>query len=398
MDFFRSIAGMAVVELTSADIPGFLAAANEKGIPLHKVDQKDHLTVEAVISRNHYGDIQTLARQKGSEVKLIEKQGIYWGMKSFLKRPLFLCGFLLLLFLICWIPTRVLFIEVEGNIRIPTKLIIEQADSCGISFGASRREVRSEKMKNSLLEAIPELQWAGVNTSGCTAIISVKERSDTSLETEKPGVSSIVAVRDGIVESCTVTKGSALCKAGQAVKAGQTLISGYTDCGISIKATRAEGEIMAQTVHEITVITPLNYIQKGESARTVKKYGLIIGKNRINFYKDSGISGTSCDKMYSEYYVTLPGGFQLPVALVVEQWTIYDNASVSVSADSAQSIAEDYAQAYLLGQMISGQILGSTASAEQADETLVLQGRYLCSEMIGRVQSEEITGSYGKNN
>lgn len=32
-------------------------------------------------------------------------------------------------------------------------------------------------MKNALLSAIPELQWAGVNTYGCRAVISVRERT-----------------------------------------------------------------------------------------------------------------------------------------------------------------------------------------------------------------------------
>ena len=68
------------------------------------------------------------------------------------------------------------------------------------------------------------------------------------------GVGSIVASRDGVITSITTTKGTPLCKAGQAVKAGQILISGYTDCGISIRADPAEGEVFAETYREMMTL------------------------------------------------------------------------------------------------------------------------------------------------
>ena len=37
--------------------------------------------------------------------------------------------------------------------------------------------IRSEKVKNSLLQRIPQLQWAGINTDGCVAVISVREKT-----------------------------------------------------------------------------------------------------------------------------------------------------------------------------------------------------------------------------
>jgi sporulation protein YqfD len=154
--------------------------------------------------------------------------------------------FLLTIFL----PTRVLFIHVEGNSTVEERRILEAAQECGIRFGASRRQVRSEKMKNRLLEKVPELKWAGVNTSGCTAVISVREQPVQEQRTGYTGISSIVAACDGRITSCTVTKGNGLCAPGQVVQKGQLLISGYLDCGICIRVTGAEGEIFAETRQE----------------------------------------------------------------------------------------------------------------------------------------------------
>jgi hypothetical protein len=245
-------------------------------------------------------------------------------------------------------------------------------------------------VKNALLEAMPQLQWAGVNTKGCVAVITVKERP-LAKESQIAGeVSSIVASRDGIIEECTVIRGSPACKPGQAVRAGETLISAYTDCGLTIRAGRAEGEVYAQTERSLEVISPSEYLFRREEGSVTKKYSLLIGKNRINFYKGSGISDTSCVKMYSAYYVTLPGGFVLPLAFVTESWT-----DCTLSAGSAdQPELAFFAQEYLTEQMNAGRILSGTESLTVSEGTFQLMGHYRCLEMIGIRKNEEIVKPY----
>ena len=392
------ISSAVTVQVTCADMAGFLGKLTGSGIAIHELKYLDLLTVTLVIDKKDLNLSQNIGCGCGAVIKVIHKWGLYWTMYTLLQRPVLVAGLCVLLLLSVWLPTKVLFVSVDGNETIPDRLIIEQANRCGIVFGASRREVRSEKMKNSLLSAIPDLQWAGINTSGCTAIISVKERSQMTQENAIGTVSSIVAVRDGVIESCTSLKGSMQCKIGQAVTKGQVLISGYTDFGLCINATRAEGEVYAQTKHEITAFQPVNYVIKGEPKSVQKNYGLLIGKKRINFTKDSGISGAGCDRIYFDNYVTLPGGFTLPIAFFVNITTDYEHSAISTSTENSAAITEQTARQYLLTHMVSGKILRENTSFSERDGVCILSGRYVCSEMIGRVQHEEIYEDYGKNN
>lgn len=397
MKQFTSISGFIAVQLTGADIPGILQKLSKAGIALFRVQQKDLLNVYVWVRRSDFSKLKTIAESRGAEATVIKRTGFYWIWKSLIHRPVIVFGIALILLLSWYIPTRVLFISVEGNENIPDKLILEKAAQCGITFGANRREVRSEKMKNNLLEVLPELQWTGINTYGCTAVISVKEKTQTSESSNNRGVSSIVAARDGIVYSCTVTRGNPLCVEGQAVRAGETLVSGYTDCGIKIQATRAEAEIYAQTMRQLTVLTPLDFTQKGQVFQTTKKYSLILGKKRINFSKDSGISPTGCDKMYVQYYCVLPGGFQLPIAIAVEQWYCYKENPITAASEMSQVCSEEFAEAYLAEQMLSGKIIGKMEQTEIGDAVYTLTGRYVCLEIIGREQSEEIIRHHGES-
>lgn len=391
------LSGTIRLEIVSADMAGLLSKFNAAGIPLHTLSYIDLLTVSVKIAREDLAVLQKIASGCGATAKIIDRQGLYWIIGRILSRPALVAGILLHVLFMLWLPTRVLFVSVEGNETIPDQKIIEQANRCGIQFGASRRSVRSEKMKNSLLAAIPSLQWAGINTSGCTAVISVRERSESRQGNVVGGVSSIVAAKDGVISSCTALRGELKCKVGQAVKQGDMLISGYQDLGLCIKGVSAAGEIYAQTKHEINVISPSEYQYKSEPIMSYRKYGLLLGKKRIFFNKGSGISGIGCDKIYSEYYLSLPGGYRLPIALFVSTITVH-GSTVSHDEQSAQVTARSAARSYLLAQMISGEVLRENIVWQQQGSACLLTGQYICSEMIGRVQHEEIHENYGKSN
>lgn len=397
MGILKSMAGLIRVELTSADLAASFGAISDAGIVLYDSKQLSDLTARVTVLRRDYTKLCRICEKRGDSLRISSRNGIYWTLKGLLRRPVLLMGLVFLLLAAFYLPSRVFFVQVEGNNTVAAKRILEAAEEAGIRFGALRREVRSEKVKNALLEAVPELQWAGVNTYGCVARISVRERSVSENQQEDNTVGSIVAVRDGIITSCTATKGNMLCSIGQAVTEGEVLISGYTDCGIYIRAAQAKGEIYAQTRHELGALMPGNLFERVKNTAEKKKVSLIIGKKRIFLWKDSGISDTICGRMYEEYYVTLPGGFCLPVALAVETISVWEYEAKEIPAETASRILSEFAEDYLKGQMVAGSILSSDTDLQLMRDCYELAGEYVCTEMIGRLQREEIGEYNGKS-
>ncbi len=381
--------------ITGADPAATLRALERNGITLQDVEMIDPLCFCCKIRKMDWGMLKSVCERRGESVEIKQKLGLYWAMKGLTNRPVLIFGLLLLLFLTLWVPTRIFFIRVEGNATVPSNLIIENAARCGIHFGVSAREVRNEIMKNSLLEQMPQLQWAGINTHGCVAVISVRERVPEHAETDNPCPSSIVAARDGIIRDLTVLQGSSECTIGQAVTAGELLISGFTDCGLCIRATRAEGEIYAETLRTLSVISPLQWSVRAEKQASIKKYSLIIGKNRINFYNSSGILDAGCVKIYSQQYVVLPGGFTLPIAIVTEEWIPYTYQIASFP--EPETILQPFVLNYLQSQMIGGQILSSSQVICYPDGVIRMDGIYGCYEMIGVSVPEERLLEYENN-
>lgn len=395
MNFWKWLGGMVTVTMTSAAPVESLQAINERGIRLEQAVWLEPLTVQFRCSRNDRAAIEATCRKRGDEVLFSGETGVKTLGRKLLTRPVLLVGCGVLFLLTAFLPTRVFFFQVDGNETVPSRLILEAAADCGIRFGVSRREIRSEKMKNALLEAIPELKWACINTSGCTATISVRERVLEEVnQTITSPVSSIAAVRDAYITDLSVTRGTALCTPGQVVGAGQILISGYTDLGICVQVTRAQGEVFGETIHEFRAVTPTESVVRRESEDPIRRYSLILGKKRINFGKGSGISPATCGRMYMEYYLTLPGGFQLPLGLAVDTLIPWKTEHITRAPEESSMLA--FARHQLLAGTVAGTILAEDISFSREKEVFCLHGWFSCSEMIGREVTEEIGEANGK--
>ena len=398
MKFYSSLSGTIRIEVTAADMGGLLDGIASRGIAASDILLRDDLTAWMTVDRRDIPKIKALCEKRGDVLNILGVKGLYWNGKQLVCRPVLLTGLVLLFLISLWIPKRVFFVQVEGNSAIPTRQILEEAGKCGIGFGAGRKAVRSEKVKNALLEAIPQLQWAGVNTRGCVAVITVRERTETPEENDRSQLGHIVAVRDGIITDCTATSGSLLCAPGQAVSEGDILISGYTDCGLSIRAEQAQGEIYAMTRREITVAMVPERVLRQEKGAVSKKISILFGKKRINLWKDSGISDSTCDRMYEEYYITLPGGFQLPLAIAVERFTGWETAEEYIPEQEAQLLLTDFGASCLQGQMVAGRILKGMQTFSTEDGRITMAGQYVCTEMIGKMRRLQIGEYNGESN
>ena len=142
------------------------------------------------------------------------------------------------------------------------------------------------------------------------------------------------------------------------------------------------------------VLSPAICKKRVAQLDTQRKFSLLIGKKRINLYFGSGILDGSCVKIYEESYITLPGGFQLPIALATESWIPWETET-AVAAETDLSKA---AQDYLRGEMIAGRVLEAREEMDHGDECRILTGRYACLELIGQLREEEIVKPNGTSN
>jgi len=380
-----------IVELTTADPAAVLQRLFQVGVSVSNVEWVSAYCLRIQIKIVDHSKFADCMKTCAESWKIIRLHGPRQFMGSLTKHPVLLIGMVLLFLLSWWVPRHILFIGVEGNHDVSTAQILDAAAQQGLHFGASTVALRSQTVKNGLLTALPQLQWAGIEMRGCMAIITVSERVQ-DVENRLEIVGSIVAVCDGVIDSLTVLQGTALCEPGQAVKAGQVLISAYSDRGLCLSVTSSKGEVYAFTSRRLSAVTPLNYQKKENTVKIDKKYTLIFGKKRIFFSNSSGILGGTCAKIYSEYYVTLPGGFRLPMGLQTETYQYY--TSTELKSVDAESLLSRFCQNYVMQHMQAGEIQHVGEAFITQDGLCRLDGFYSCREMIGRFRPEENLPNY----
>lgn len=385
MDIWWKMAGNVRIRLTGADPVRSLRRLSRR-YRLEDVCWLSDLAVEFTAARWAQKEILEELEQFGDRGEVLNIRGIPKLAGKIMRKPVLVCALLLILACTMWVPSRILFIQVDGNQSVPTRLILETASQCGVAFGAERRTLRSEEAKNRILEEIPELSWVGVNTKGCVAVISVQERSQEP-EASDTGYGSIISVQDAVVTEITVTSGRPMCTIGQAVQAGQVLVSGYSDLGICTQVVAASGEVYGQTQRKAEAVLPIDTLLRTGEIDLTCRYSIIFGKNRINLYSDSGILDTTCGKMRMVYQLCLPGGWQLPVYLVKESYETADLSVVLREESDAESALSSRTKDFIREQMIAGQILKEDWSVETEDGVWRLTGLYQCREQIGRRSS-----------
>ena len=390
MNVFQYICGKVRMRILTADVQRVMLILSHSGVHFEDLQIIDDLTLEFTIYRFAINKIEKKLTPLCQSMGIVKSFGLLHMSGRLLLRPVLCIGFACLIFMTIFLQQRILFIRVHGHQNIPEKLICENAKNGGVYFGVSRRSIQSEQIKNVLLQTIPSLQWVGVNTKGCVAVISVKEKNEAKVEElQIHGISSIVSEQDGVIQEITVTEGTAMCQIGQQITAGQTLISGYTEFENFIAGTHAQGEIIAATNRNLKLLALSEGYTRGDLLRTEQRYSLQFGKNLINLWNNSSISHRNCVRIYDKKPLTLPGGYVLPVSLIEETIYYYELEQYYPEDMRQFEWAGQYADKYLREHIILRK--HAVVSEEQ---TLVggvykLNIQYNCLEQIGVRKKEE---------
>ena len=94
--------------------------------------------------------------------------------------------------------------------------------------------------------------------------------------------------------------------------------------------------------------------------------------------------------MCKEYPLTLPGGFVLPVRLVLDEYTPFSPAPEPLGDSEAGALLKDFSRSYLRQSMAAGTIQTAAETVSLSGGAYVLSGRYSCLESIGEARQEQI--------
>lgn len=224
---------------------------NSKKISLTKGKIIDD-TFEFVINANQIKDLEMLCQDQNIAILSCSEFGIvpFWKKNKFLKLLL-----ILIIVFISIIYFNSLFlwnIEVQGNYSYSSDTIINYIQSSNLArIGKQKSKIDAEKINVAIRNKYNSISWVSCQVKGTNLIVSVKENYITEISKKEKKNYSIVAAKDGVINSIIVRNGTGCVKKGQKVKKGDMLIDGMVEVldeseqPLFKKAYKADGDVTA---------------------------------------------------------------------------------------------------------------------------------------------------------
>ena len=377
--------GVTRLQVTGASPEWCLQRLAKARVPFHFCGKPDAFTAGIWILRRDEARVTRLVRAAGCECHVEERGGfpaIFGGLQRRLWLPVLLLAAAAAAVIV---PKFVFFYTVEGNETVPSAQILRELQELGVGFGTYGPSIKPQELKNQMLLRIPKLQWLTVQQSGMRAVVVVRERPEKEPVLDRRSPVNVVAARAGVLTRVQAEAGNCLCAPGQAVSAGELLVSAYTDFGFKTQVTAARAEIYAETIRRATCVLPQHRSVKEAKTARRSAVSLLVGRRRITLF-GGGIPEKPCEKETKTYWLTLPGGFSLPLGIAITGIYEYDTKDEILQEASVQQSLLGQIQTRAQRDMIAGTILDSRCRIQTADGCIRLCATLRCEEMIARMQ------------
>lgn len=389
--------GSVRVRVTGGFPERFLNLCAQEGLSFWDMEQPGEQLLLLTVAWTDRRALDELAQRAGCTVSTGDRRGVPPFLLRFRKRYAFLVGLAVAVAAVCFLSRFVLVIEVEGNERIHTQVILSELQRQGLRPGVYGPGLDLRGMTNEVLRNVKELSWLTVNLYGIRAQVVVRETLEEPQLVDSSVRGDIVAKAPGIVTRIEAWEGDKAVSVGDTVLAGDVLIRGTVQMDKPLVGetlppplvVRPLGKVEGRTWRTLTASIPLESEVKRYTGEGRRDWSLTILGRRFNFSEKGGISYPRYDKISETWNLTLPGGTVLPIALRREVCRGYETDLARIDPDRARTMLEErllVQLSELLGE--TGEEVSHSFTAWEGDGKLTVQLIAECREELGRFQAD----------
>lgn len=329
-----------------------------------------------------YITLRRVAEETGAfTVRIVRRRGAPFFLWRIRRRYVLLAGMALCLLLIGVSTLFVWQIDVVGNETVASSEILAALREQGVDIGVCVLDIPQRQVANRMLLELPKLSFITLNTHGSRIEVIVREKVPKPDIYDPDVPTAVEAGKTGIIEEMTVLEGWAVKAPGDAVEAGEEIISAYVPVGNGA-VVHAAGRVTARTLYEKSAKMPLvKYVKEYTGEKKVKR-AVILGGKRINLYFSGGNPYDSCDKITVYERLTLPGGSALPVTLTKVTYEEYRLIRTEFDKDEAERTLESELLYELEREIGDGSVVNREFETSVADGVMTVTLRAECLEEI----------------
>lgn len=385
--------GTVTLQVTGEALEQVLNRCAQAGVLLTTMRRQSAETLLLQVAGPQWPRLRRLLGEGAWEVTVTGREGLPYFLLGFRRRYALLAGLVLCLVLFAAGSKTILTIDVTGNVTVPTQVILSQLRLCGVSVGTYAPGIPIRAVENQMMLAMNELSFFSINIHGTRAEVIVRERDPAPALREEDVASNVISAATGVITHIEPWVGDAQVQVGEAVCAGDVLISGYMqmdtptplETEMEPMLVHAEGKVLARTWRTLTAQISLTAQGKRYTGEETTHYSLSVLGKRLKFYQNGSIPYENYDTI-SKLKSWSPLGTQgLPIVWQAETYRAYEPQTVTLDPAAAEELLREKLLEALTEQLDQGEILQTDYDVTRQGDTLQVTLLAQCTEQIGRI-------------
>lgn len=345
MRLWNYIRGYVIILVEGYFLEKFVNICIRRQILLWDIKRQKNSRMALKISIKGFKMLRPIAKKTGCRVKVLKKRGMPFVVNRYRSRKTFLLGAGVFIVLFYIMTSFVWTVEVTGNDRIETEVIIKRLSTMGVKPGILKYRVNPNDIANTIIMDVDGLSWVNVMVKGTKLKVEVAEGVDLPPMVPLNKPCDIVAKRDGVIKSISVKAGEEAVKEGETVKKGQLLISGSVPVKNeegSPRKVHAMGAAMARTWYESKQPVELKVVEKIRSGNKKDNISLILFWNQIDLFHGK-VSYRDFEKVEMKKSLSIGEDLVLPFGIVTRRYYENNVIEADISLDEAKKNAANIA-------------------------------------------------------
>lgn len=356
-----------------------LCASNN--ISLNKI-KKTPEGFEAITLLHEFKKVEVLAKKANVEVYKVNEKGIPSRAGKYKRRWGMMIGICVLFLFLVISQSFVWQIEVKGNEKVSTNLILSELKQEGIHKWSYIPKLNFFEKKQKLMLRLPELSWISVNISGCKLNVSVSERYMPPMINENTPC-DIVASKTGHIRYMEVYNGVVMTKVNYTVNEGDLIVSGkfLSKQGKEL-LIHADAKVIAEVQFDKALEIDIDQLSKEYTGKVKNRYYVDFLSSKLPLFISTKMKG-NFDIIETKNPMMIFSK-ELPLGITKKQYKFYSKKKDALSQEQAKEILRDSFKQYELVELKDSVILNKEETVSMKNGVMRMTMSYIVEQDIAK--------------
>lgn len=378
--------GFVRISVAGRFVERFLNICMNRNIYVWDIKNRGSELLHMNMTVEGFKQMPSVAFKSRTRVKIISRHGLPFILRKHRKRKVFLAAGIITAALFAYITSFVWVIEVDGNEKVDTQIIMTALENNGFKIGTFRYGVDVSALQNKMLLEVDGLSWLWVDIKGTRAVVQVKEQIPIPAIVDRERPCNIIASTDGLITDINATYGEKMVSIGEVVKKGDLLVSGISDTKYGgIHYLHSAGSVKARTWHSKSADFPMKKINFLKTSKKISKNTINFFGFRVKLYMNDNLPYEYSDERYETHYLSIGENFVIPISLESRTYHELSRSEEKLTAEQATETAVNELCAQLDESLADGTVVVNKTHevAVNGNGQINVKVNYECIEEIG---------------